>query len=158
MAVGSYRWVLTQAGDSTKLELVPVGTDVLGVELLPVRYVPADAWSCRCESKMILEAPENVDQPTGLKCAVCLVPVLSVCTCCFEITITEEIPAGLTGIHYFTAVANQDESTECTFTVDNAVDAAHWTLTWNVATKTLTLIDADSGARYDGHADAPCSN
>ena len=159
MATGTYRWKLTQAGDSTVLELVHVsGTDVIDVASKPITYKPTDAWSCRCESKMYLATAENVSEPDELNCNVCLVPVQATCSCCFSVTIADSssIPTTLTGSRTFKAVPNQDGTGVCVFLVDNSSgETVYWQLSWDSETSLITLTAATLGITYTAEVASP---
>lgn len=105
VTLSKYRWVLVQAGLSTRLSLQPYsGPDVLDVATKPIGYRVRKLWDCRCESRMYAEPAENF--PAGVpKCQVCLSPVAvaGCCENCFTITIPD-ISVGGSVIFHRTSV------------------------------------------------------
>lgn len=105
VTLSKYRWVLVQAGLSTRLSLQPYsGPDVLDVAANPIGYRVRKLWDCRCESRMYAEPAENF--PAGVpKCQVCLspVPVAGCCENCFVIVIPD-ISVGGSVIFHRTSV------------------------------------------------------
>jgi len=105
VTLSKYRWVLVQAGLSTRLSLQPYsGPDVLDVASKPIGYRVRKLWDCRCESRMYAEPAENF--PAGVpKCQVCLspVPVAGCCENCFTINIPD-ISVGGSVIFHRTSV------------------------------------------------------
>lgn len=78
---GTYKWVLTQAGNNSTFQLVWVMDDNpldLGGDN-EVLWVALTPWSCRCIAPMRAVNGHRFPSPSGLRCQICVTPTPVFC-------------------------------------------------------------------------------
>lgn len=140
----TYKYVLTQNGDDSSLELAWVeGDDPLGLddETHTVKWTAVAPWTYLCQATMQAFNPEEFPSPPGLSCQICVIPYPFSCDCCFRIVIPDTGCPGLDGTHQFKWNTAYDAPLYgvCDFSVTGAWGGTAWGIIYDSEDNTIQL-------------------